>query len=151
MLTNRLVRSMAQSTSQKRPWLAMLLAMLATGLGHLYLRRWRRALGWLAASFVVTTLFVDPTAIDAFVTGNGGLEEALVVAPLFLVIGLSILDAYLIARSQRVPSAADPAAAESISCPHCGKELDSALEFCQWCTKPIEDVDQERLEERDGR
>ncbi|RZV06624.1 zinc ribbon domain-containing protein [Natrinema hispanicum] len=142
---------MAQSTSQKRPWLAMLLAMLATGLGHLYLRRWRRALGWLAASFVVTALFVDPTALDAFVTGNSGLEEALVVAPLFLVIGLSTLDAYLLARSQRVPSAVDPAAAESTSCPHCGKELDSDLEFCQWCTKPIEDVDQERLEERDGR
>ncbi|ELY92018.1 DUF7575 domain-containing protein [Natrinema altunense] len=138
---------MNRTTSQKRPWLAVLLAILATGLGHLYLRRWRRALGWLAASFVVTALFVDPTAADAFVTGNGGFADAVVVAPLFLVIGLSILDAYLLAHSQRVPSAVDPDTAESIPCPHCGKELDSDLEFCQWCTEPIDDSDRDRLGE----
>jgi len=39
---------MQRSTSQKRPWLAALLGALVTGFGHLYLRRWRRAVGWLA-------------------------------------------------------------------------------------------------------
>jgi len=61
---------MQRSTSQKRPWLAALLGALVTGFGHLYLRRWRRAVGWLAVLFAVSYVFVEPAAIEALAAGG---------------------------------------------------------------------------------
>ncbi|QCS44875.1 zinc ribbon domain-containing protein [Natrinema versiforme] len=143
---------MGQPLSQKRPWLAALLAALATGLGHLYLRRWRRAVGWLAASFVTTALFVDPAAFDAFVAGSWGLETLVAIAPMFFVIGLSIVDAYLLARMQTdgaVADSVDGSDTDSVACPHCGNELDPDLEFCHWCTNPVEGIDRDRPDAAD--
>ncbi|SEW31730.1 DUF7575 domain-containing protein [Natrinema salifodinae] len=135
---------MGQSISRKRPWLAALLAALVTGLGHLYLRRWRRAVGWLAVSFGVTVLFTEPAAVDAFVSGTWGLGTLLAVAPMFLVVGLSIVDAYLLAWAQNADARPSNTAGEdSIPCPHCGNDLDSELEFCHWCTKPVGELDQD--------
>jgi len=37
----------------KKTWVAVLLSLLVTGLGHLYLGRWRRGLAILAATVVV--------------------------------------------------------------------------------------------------
>ena len=37
----------------KKTWVAVLLSLLVTGLGHLYLGRWRRGLAILAATLVV--------------------------------------------------------------------------------------------------
>lgn len=136
---------MPQSMSQKRPWLAALFATLVTGFGHLYLRRWRRALGWIVASVFVSALFVDPAAVDALLAGNWGLSTMLGVAPAYLVVGLSAVDAYLLARIHNIdtrPSAAS--ATDTVSCPHCGNELDPDLEFCHWCTRSVEDVDRDR-------
>ena len=143
------------ATSRKRPWLAALLAGLLTGFGHLYLRRWRRALGWLAGSFAATTLFVDPAAAEALVNGTVTRETLTGAAPMLVVGGLSVIDAYLLARAQNTAastaaSAAASAAAsepseptddERASCPHCGKDLDPELEFCHWCTRSVEPVD----------
>ncbi|ELY56401.1 zinc ribbon domain-containing protein [Natronococcus jeotgali] len=133
---------MSQTTSRKRPWLAALLAALVTGLGHLYLRRLRRAVGWLLASLVVTTLFVDQGAFQTLIDGTVTLETVLAVAPMYAVIGLSVLDAYRIARTPTPDrrSAAQSADGDATtSCPHCGKELDDDLEFCHWCTTPLGD------------
>ncbi|GAB3672735.1 DUF7575 domain-containing protein [Halopiger thermotolerans] len=143
---------MPRSVSRKRPWLAALLAVLVTGLGHLYLRRLRRAVGWLALSVAVTALFVDPAALDEIATGTMNRDALLGVAPSLFVIGLSAIDAYLLARDTAARSRspveggddaddADPDPDESISCPHCGKDLDPDLEFCHWCTKPIDGTD----------
>jgi len=41
-----------------------------TGFGHLYLRRWRRAVGWLAVLFAVSYVFVEPAAIEALAAGG---------------------------------------------------------------------------------
>lgn len=38
---------MGTETSKRQPWLAFLLEALVTGLGHVYLRRWRRSAGWI--------------------------------------------------------------------------------------------------------
>lgn len=136
---------MVQSISRKRPWLAALLGTLATGLGHLYLRRWLRAAGWLAVLFGVTAVFVDPATIEAYADGNA--VGVLSIAPILLVTTLSALDAYLLARVQntvvemsaaaehRPPSAA---VADSRSCPNCGQPLDPELEFCHWCTTELD-------------
>ncbi|MFU8868916.1 zinc ribbon domain-containing protein [Natronococcus sp.] len=138
---------MSQSTSRKRPWLAALLAALVTGLGHLYLWRLRRALGWLAASVLVTFLLVDQAAFETLAGGNLGTDAVLAVWPMYAVVALSVVDAYLIARrpatdgesstdgESTVPSADED---DAPACPHCGKDLDPDLEFCHWCTTPLE-------------
>lgn len=89
---------MERTVSRKRPWLAALLGALATGFGHLYLRRWRRAVGWFATLFAVTYVFVDPAAIEALAAGEP--VDPLSVAPTLLVGGASVVDAYVVARAQ---------------------------------------------------
>jgi TM2 domain-containing membrane protein YozV len=42
-----------RSKPVKKTWIAVLLSLLVTGLGHLYLGRWRRGLAILAATLVV--------------------------------------------------------------------------------------------------
>lgn len=27
---------------------------------------------------------------------------------------------------------------DAVSCPHCGREADATLEFCQWCAEPLD-------------
>jgi len=49
----------------------VLLAALGTGFGHLYLRRWTRAVGWVVLAVGTTVLFVPETAVEAFATGSG--------------------------------------------------------------------------------
>jgi hypothetical protein len=149
-------------TSGKRPWLAALLGTLATGLGHFYLRRWKRGLGWVAVAIAVSALLVPPEAARALVSGGG---DVATLAPLLAVGVASVADAYVLARmQQREPrdrtgdgASTDPLSeseAESRSrdgngdgaavgrtsgsadteCPECGKELDPDLDFCPWCT-----------------
>ncbi|WP_339106066.1 zinc ribbon domain-containing protein [Haloterrigena salinisoli] len=152
---------MGRSISQKRPWIAALLAVFLTGFGHLYLRRWRRALGWLAASFVVSALLVDSAAVEELMAGSGSPETMLAVSPMLCVVGLSAIDAYLLARAQnatdRSPTgdtstavSAESTDGDTIACPHCGSDLDPELEFCHWCTKAV-DVDGDRLEDSPDR
>ncbi|AGB38715.1 DUF7575 domain-containing protein [Natronococcus occultus] len=134
---------MSQSTSQKRPWLAALLAALITGLGHLYLRRLRRAVGWLAVSILVTVFLVDQAAFESLAGGSVNTDAILAVWPMYLVVAISVLDAYLIARQPATahqPAVGDDEDAAP-SCPHCGKEHDPELDFCHWCTNPIDDPD----------
>ncbi|AEH39018.1 zinc ribbon domain-containing protein [Halopiger xanaduensis] len=142
---------MPRSVSQKRPWLAALLAALVTGFGHLYLRRLRRAAGWLVLSVAVTALFVDPAAIDEILAGTANRDVLLAVAPSLFVTGLSVIDAYLLARAHVVrsqsPVEGTADTEEAISCPHCGKDLDPELDFCHWCTTPLEDHERERSDE----
>ena len=150
-------------TAGKRPWLAALLGTLATGLGHFYLRRWKRGLGWVAVALAVSALLVPPEAARALVSGGGDLAT---LAPLLAVGVASVADAYVLARMQQreprdrggdgasVASESNPksepetgdrsviaaGAAGRVSgstdaeCPECGKELDPELDFCPWCT-----------------
>lgn len=143
---------------RKRPWLAVLLALVISGLGHAYLRRWGRALGWYVA-ITITLVFVVPDgAIDQLLAGSpppvGDIFPALLVAV------ASVVDAYVLAvrhnrtvekgkRSADVATAehatADhdtagepPITSEPITeCPHCGREVDAELDFCHWCTEEL--------------
>jgi len=152
---------MSQSTSRKRPWLAALLAALVTGLGHLYLRRWRRAVGWLVVLFGVTALLVDPATLDALASGEA--VNPAEIAPVLITGSLSILDAYVLARAHNstreattrasvAPDGTTPegAVAEGVTsdgasgdgerpnCPYCKRELDPELDFCHWCNSELE-------------
>lgn len=128
---------MQQSNNRKRPWLAAFLSAFVTGLGHLYLRRWRRALGWLAVVIGVGLFFVDPAVAESLAAGT--LSNPLAGWPVFVVSLLSVLDAYVLARAENVP---DEGARESDEplrhCPHCGKELDGELAFCPWCSAELD-------------
>ncbi|GAA0718301.1 hypothetical protein J2744_001438 [Halorubrum trapanicum] len=154
--------------SLRRPWLAALLALVVSGLGHAYLRRWARALGWYLAVTAAVVVFVPDAAISAAFTGNPPpLRD---IAPAAAVVGASVIDAYVVARrnnreyererdAARATDPADagvdpdaasaetsadegtPAAAETIRCPECGKETDPTFDFCQWCAEPLGEDD----------
>ncbi|RLM59827.1 zinc ribbon domain-containing protein [Halobellus sp. Atlit-31R] len=155
------------SQREKRPWLAALLGTLATGLGHLYLRRWRRGLGWFAATVLTSVLFVPPEAAQTLLDGGGG--DPMSLAPVLAVGIASVADAYVLARRRQHRSASVDRAARSTdaddhahgdgeasaadsaasvdatgasdteeTCPQCGKELDPDLDFCPWCTARLD-------------
>jgi hypothetical protein len=155
-------------SSHGRPWLAALLGVIATGAGHLYLRRWLRALGWLALATTVTIVFVPEAALTS--AGNGNPVPLEPFVPTLIVTALSVLDAYLVAKvtnrlnaslettetsTENSPSRAtesttgDGPTARSddddhVDCPHCGKPLDPELQFCHWCSTDIGDFDAHR-------
>ncbi|MFB6126913.1 MAG: zinc ribbon domain-containing protein [Halolamina sp.] len=115
----------------KRPWLAGVLCLLATGLGHLYLRRWVRALGWFLLSYAVAVAVVPTETLSTVL--DGGVLALETLWPVLVVQAAAAVDAYRIAAVAPVASADG----EDEECPHCGKELDSDLEFCPWCSAEL--------------
>ena len=154
--------------TRRRPWLAALLALVVSGLGHAYLRRWARALGWYVAVVAAVFVFVPDATVTAVFAGD--LPPARDVAPAAAVVAASVIDAYVVAlrnnreyEREREPTratdspdaAAGPdatpaeppsgeersASAETIRCPECGRETDPTFDFCQWCAEPTEGRD----------
>lgn len=125
-------------TRQRRPWLAVLLAFVYPGLGHVYLQEWRRALLWFAMA-IGTFLMLAPAA--ALETGNAsgvaavrrlvGQLPVLAILSLATVMAFSMADAYYLA--------VEGGTGDGVTCRSCGRELDDDLEFCHWCTEPFED------------
>ena len=81
--------------SRRRPWLAVLLALVVSGLGHAYLRRWARAFGWYVAVTATLVLVVPDAAVDRLVAG--GPPPIADIAPAVLVVAASVIDAYVLA------------------------------------------------------
>ncbi|MDS0296243.1 DUF7575 domain-containing protein [Halogeometricum luteum] len=124
-----------ERNSRKRPWLAALFGLI-TGGGHLYLRRWKRAVGWIGLSFATSLLVVDPAALRAFYEGTGPIEPVL---PVLIVGFASLFDAYFLARAQNEAARRAVGADGTVThCPHCGKELDGDIDFCPWCTTELD-------------
>ncbi|MDZ5810958.1 zinc ribbon domain-containing protein [Halorubrum sp. AD140] len=146
--------------SRRRPWLAALLALVVSGLGHAYLRRWARAFGWYVVVTATLVFLVPDAAVDGLLAGDP--PPPLDIAPALLAVAASVIDAYLVAVRQnrdrdRSPSspatpeadattdsvdpagsaASDEADADVVSCPHCGRETDATFDFCQWCAEPV--------------
>ncbi|WP_276256442.1 DUF7575 domain-containing protein [Halomontanus rarus] len=136
---------MGTTASTTRPWLAVLFGLLVTGFGHLYLRRWRRAAGWILLVIAVSSLFVPTAAIETLAAEE--MPPLHQIAPLLLATGASVVDAYILAvrskYSDAQPSTRPPThhATETVSCPNCGKTVDPELEFCHWCTTRLTDAD----------
>ncbi|EMA59895.1 zinc ribbon domain-containing protein [Halorubrum kocurii] len=172
-------------TSRRRPWLAAALALVVSGLGHAYLRRWARAFGWYVVITATLVFVVPDAAVDGILAGDR--PPVVEVAPALVAVAASVVDAYVLAvrnnrkherRSTAGPTDAAPqrsgaegawrtgttseaastesksasespespespesdtgAASETASCPHCGRQADAELEFCQWCAEPLE-------------
>ena len=146
--------------TRRRPWLAALLALVVSGLGHAYLRWWARALGWYVAVTAAVVAFVPESAISGALAGDP--PPVRDVAPAAAVVGASVIDAYVVAlrnnrayereraaaRATDAPeSPASDAPADSgeaspepdatLRCPECGKETDPTVDFCQWCAEPL--------------
>jgi len=118
------------------------------GVGHAYLRRWKRSLLWLTvtlgAGIMLISYYVpDPSTLDPFDIGAIPIE---VRATLFVITAVSVFDATLLAyldgRSES-GIGSDEAVVEdgTRSCPHCGKPTDADLDFCTWCTEPLDGDD----------
>lgn len=110
------------------------------GVGHVYLRQWRRAAAWfsvvLGASLILVFVFTDPETVTAET-----LPPAVVV-PVAALLLASVADAYLVAS--RRGSRTGGSESEGPHCPSCGRELDPTLDFCWYCNAPVDGVDEER-------
>lgn len=126
----------------RRAWLAAGFSFLQPGLGHLYLRAYRRAVTWFLVWAAVVATLVDIPAPDPTLSGVlaaatglfaalGGLAllPSLVVSA---VTAFAMVDAFRLADS-RVPDDDTP------RCPACGRERDTDLDFCPWCTADLSD------------
>ena len=144
---------MGRVSLSNNPLLAALLGTVVTGLGHLYLRRWLRALGWLGLTVAASVLFVPESTISAL--SSGTLTDPFSILPIVLISAASVLDAYLIAKVRRQPdrfqanTVGSTGADESPACPACGKPVDPDLGFCHWCTTEFNVVDVSKLERID--
>ena len=134
---------------RNNPLIAAILGVAVVGLGHLYLRRWLRALAWIGITVVASVLFVPESTMVAIASGT--LVDPLTMLPIVLIGGLSVIDAYLIAKLKRTGSTtsqptADAAVDETgaaVTCPACGKDIDPDLKFCHWCTTELNSNDDE--------
>lgn len=126
---------------ERRPLVAAALAVPVPGLGHAYARAWIRALLWVAL-FGTSLWFLSP---DGALGGSlsletlGGVYSADADLLLFVlaVWVMNVVDAYL------TTGRLNRRARQEQTCPHCGKELDGDLEFCHWCTTPLDTPDSE--------
>jgi hypothetical protein len=145
---------MGRVSLRNNPLLAALLGTVVTGLGHLYLRRWLRALGWLGLTVAASVLFIPESTISAL--SSGTLTDPFAILPIVLISAASALDAYLIAKVRRQPdrfqannTVGSTGADESPACPACGKPVDPDLGFCHWCTAEFNVVDVSELKRID--
>ena len=105
--------------TQLRPVVAAVLALLFPGLGHLVLRRWKRALLWHltilgggVALFLLYDVDVDGSLADP--TGVAAGLPTDVALPIALLYGLSAFDAYLVGRTDAAERERADATAEAI-------------------------------------
>lgn len=121
---------MGTSSSTYRPWLAAVLSLVVTGLGHAYLRQWLRAVAWFVLAVAMGYLYLPTGALSS--PFDVTFSE---VAPVAVIALLASVDAYLQARRHNFEVGVTGAE----RCPHCGRQLDADLTFCHWCTEPVRD------------
>lgn len=127
--------------SRTRALIAAALATVYPGLGHVYLRTWFRAFTWFALSLLTAAVVVPASVVTAYETG--GLTAVLEASrslptEAFLAIlavrVLNVVDAAWIGLQPRDTARA----ADGPTCPNCGRDVDSDLDFCHWCTTRLE-------------
>jgi uncharacterized paraquat-inducible protein A len=129
----------------KRPWVAAVLAVLYPGLGHVYLRKWGRAMVWFGVILTASVYLIPESAIptelsvEAFLAAGRAAPTDIMLL-LTALLFVSVLDAYWLANraNEMARSAVDADGTVQVEdCPHCGKELDEDLAFCPWCSERL--------------
>ncbi|MFD1647490.1 zinc ribbon domain-containing protein [Haloarchaeobius litoreus] len=119
-----------------RRLVAVLLSLLFPGLGHVYVRRFQRGLGFAVTAVGVVLLLGPPLPTSGPVVESAlaAWEAASFEANVALsaVEFAAMLDVYLLERPT-----ADADADTVASCPNCGRELDETLSFCPWCAHEL--------------
>ena len=154
------------SDQRRRALVATLIGVLGAtvgvaGVGHAYLREWRRAVAWftfvLGVELVLLSVFANPVALAepqsassvtaATVQSIASGLPLTVTGPVLVLFVLSVLDAYRLALGGRgIDDDTGP------SCPYCGHDVDPELAFCPWCTERFEEAPaNEAAEPRTGR
>lgn len=129
---------MSAPDSRPRPWFAALTTLGLTGLGHCYLREWRRAGLWFGLALTAGLLLVPEPALVALVE-SGTPPGVRALLPVLSIRLLATLDAYRLAGARRRH-------AVGVHCPRCGKSLDMVLDFCPWCTEEFVTDEEEETE-----
>jgi hypothetical protein len=124
---------MARGSRGRRPVVAACLSLLVVGLGHAYLRRWWRGLGWAALTVGTASVWLQRGTLTAATTGET--LDPLALVPVLAVGGMAAADAYVLARADGSISVDVGDTIEK--CPHCGKVVDPDLDFCHWCTSDL--------------
>ncbi|MEF8781424.1 MAG: zinc ribbon domain-containing protein [Haloferacaceae archaeon] len=146
---------------------AMIVVLLAVGgavfgvagVGHAYLREWKRALSWFLLALFGSAALIVSSVGEAVPSSVLELPPAVIAGIAFILL-ISVVDAFLVAI-RSTPSASGIAgsagsvvgvsddssagveAGESVACPHCGRETDPELDFCMWCTRELSDEGRE--------
>ncbi|MFB6183993.1 MAG: hypothetical protein ABEI96_05505 [Haloarculaceae archaeon] len=129
-----------RTNRRRRSIIAVVLALVYPGLGHVYLREWLRALLWFGLVITSSTLLIPESLVpsslspDALVAASEQLPGT-TLAILFGITVLSMVDAYWLARKH-----SDEVSRGDV-CPVCGNEIDPELDFCHWCTTRLADED----------
>ncbi|MFC7235722.1 DUF7575 domain-containing protein [Halosegnis marinus] len=125
----------------RRAWLAAGFSFLQPGLGHLYLRAYRRAVTWFLVWAAVTAALVDlPTpepTLSGLVAAATQLFAALGGLDLIPSLVISAVTAFAMVDAFRLAEARMRTDDDTPRCPSCGKELDGDLDFCPWCTADL--------------
>lgn len=122
--------------------IAVGLSILYPGLGHIYLRKWIRALAWFSIALLAAMLVMPVELVEA--TETEGLSVLLetseylsleAITALFAIRILNAIDAAIIAiKPTKVEQGGN-------NCPNCGGELDDELDFCPWCTARLDPLE----------
>ena len=129
--------------SRRRATIAALLALLAPGLGHVYLRAWARAVAWFFLAIATVIVMLPESAfraaeiggVEAAIEASTSLPARVYLASLTVRMA-NALDAALLATREGAATAGS--AERETSCPQCGGELDDELNFCPWCTTRLD-------------
>ncbi|WP_435361241.1 DUF6677 family protein [Haloarchaeobius sp. DFWS5] len=122
---------------------AVVLSFLFPGSGHLYLRRWVRALFFLGFTVTVATLAVPQMAtesvgsVDAVLQAAESTMEQVSTGEsiaLTIVQVAAMTDAYFVGTTAARSDEGGP------RCPSCGRELDRDINFCPWCAHELNDL-----------
>ncbi len=135
-----------------RALLAAGLSVIMPGAGHVLVRDWLRAAAFAALFLSASVLFLPLEQIaqagpitsyeQAFEQAEIMTEETDAMAQFLLsfIALFAAVDATVRALGYR-SGGAD--AADELTCPECGKEVDDDLEFCHWCTTRLEPAEPE--------
>ncbi|MFC7232745.1 zinc ribbon domain-containing protein [Saliphagus sp. GCM10025308] len=125
-----------------RALVAAACSLLFPGVGHAVLREWVRALFFSGLFVTAVALSFSTDQLTAMSSLEGTwtvVTEETSVVDRFVLASIALFTATdALFRGLGAIGRDDD---EGPTCPHCGRPLDTDLEFCHWCTTRLEPVE----------